>query len=89
MAGGFRSLGAFWIGGAAQPPAGPAPVNPGGVRSMLAFWMGGAYGYSATAGAATPLAGTDEPIYTDYRRIRHAREDREILAAIRAFLDIV
>ena len=79
---------AFWMGGAYGYAPAPPTGAPGGMRSMLAFWLGGAYGYAATTGAATSLAGTDE-IYTDYRRIKRTREEREIMAVVRAFLDIV
>lgn len=44
MAAGYRSLLAFWAGGAASPPfvPPPPPTARPAVRSLLAFWMGGA-----------------------------------------------
>lgn len=37
MASGFRSLGAFWVGG-----IGPGVLRPPGYRDQLAGWIGGA-----------------------------------------------
>lgn len=48
-----RGLLAPWIGGAAAPQGGAAPVGPAGVRSMQAFWVGG---------ATAPRPGTAPPI---------------------------
>lgn len=49
MAGGFRSLFAFWLGGASSKPAAP---SSGGFRSLLAFWMGGA---ASSSGPPPPV----------------------------------
>jgi hypothetical protein len=56
MASGFRSLVAYWLGGASSPPA---PASTEGIRSLLAFWLGGASSaaaIAATGGFRSPMA---------------------------------
>jgi hypothetical protein len=53
MSAGYRSLSAFWLGGAGAVPGGP--TTQAGFRSPLAMWMGGASAVSAASKAASYL----------------------------------
>lgn len=48
---GFRSLFAFWMGGATHE----AVTASAGVKSMFAFWMGGATSRSSGGGTPTEI----------------------------------
>lgn len=85
---GVRGLLAPWLGGAGSPTfAAPALVR--GVRSLLAFWMGGASGTQAPATTTTEIHGTDEQPYTDWRKRRRERDERDILTILKTFLKVI
>ena len=66
MAGGYKSLTASWLGGAAAPGSGD------GYTSLLAFWIGGASGYVATTPPVDPPSGGGGVLLPPIRRQRRS-----------------